>query len=204
MLNFLKQDSRTGLLSNVLFMLLIFAVVVLLFFYAYLPATTNHGELLTVPEVTGKNKKEMTEALQALSLRYEIIDSITYNENFPTSTVVSQHPKANSQVKVNRKIYITINPDTPPSVSIPQNIISNSIRNAQEQLRIAGLVVKEVKEIPNRFKNVIAIEVNGKELSKLDIKKGVKVQKGQSVNLIVGSGTTSDPDSLFDDGEIDE
>lgn len=208
MLDFLKRDSRLGFLSNVLVVGLIFTAVLLLFFYVYLPITTNHGELLTVPDVKGKSRAEMVKALNDLSLRYEIIDSITYNDDFPTSTVVSQLPKADAQVKINRKIYITLNPAAPPSVTIPKNIISNSIRNAKEQLRIAGLTVDKVKEVPNRFRNVIAIEVNGKELSKTDILKGHKLQKGQAVNLIVGDGDSSlglDGDSLDvvpDDGDL--
>ncbi|MGB0522863.1 MAG: PASTA domain-containing protein [Flammeovirgaceae bacterium] len=184
-------------------MLLIFAVVVLLFFFVYLPITTNHGELLTVPEVLGKTESEIATIFEEHSLRYEIIDTNTYNAAYELATVIGQNPSANSQVKENRKIYITMNPTTQPTVKIPVGMISKSIRNAQEQLKTAKLTLGEIKEIPNKFRNVIALEVNGKELSKRDIKKGYFVKTWQTVNLIVGNGNAQeqDPDSLLNDND---
>ena len=70
-------------------------------FYSKFNAT---NKLITINEID--------ELIIESNLRYEIIDSSFYNEEFDKNTVIEQIPIANKEVKKNRKIYLTINPSS--------------------------------------------------------------------------------------------
>lgn len=202
MFNILKQNTRLGLFLNIGSILLVFAIIVLLFFYTYLPFTTNHGETLKVPDVIGKSEAEMADIFKTHSLRYQVIDSAE-SDGVPLGTVISQHPNANSEVKFNRKIYIIMNKTQKGQRKIP-NVLYSSVRNAQSQLEGADLVLGKTKEVPSQFKgNVVGIMVNNKELSIKEIKTGYMVDKGQVIDLLVGSGRGAPKDEELDES-IDE
>ena len=88
------------------------------YFYIYLPNSTNHGETITVPDLEGMDLGKIDEFLSGHDLRYEVSDS-SYSDEFPPLTVLQQFPKPGSKVKENRKVYITINRVTPPTVPMP-------------------------------------------------------------------------------------
>ena len=48
-----KAKSFLGVIMHLLIMGVIVAALILGFFYFYLPSTTNHGESISVPKITG-------------------------------------------------------------------------------------------------------------------------------------------------------
>lgn len=159
------------------------AVLFFGFFFVYLPWSTHHGESIKVPNIKGMTMDQMEEALDAQDLDYEIMDC-TFTADKPPLTILTQYPLPNALVKSGRKVYITINSETPPSIKMP-NLVGLSVRSAEQQLLIAGLRKGLVHEINDpRLKEVIKIEVNGR-----GVNAGQAIPKGTLVDLYIGNGT---------------
>lgn len=156
------------------------------YFYIYLPNSTNHGDHIPVPDLTGKNISQIDSILSPLSLRYEIGDS-AYSADYPPLTVLQQFPKAGHQVKENRKIYLSINRASPPTLPLP-NLFgegnSGSLLNAQAILKSSELVRGRIiyQRHPSRDL-LIEIRMNGKV-----VQPGIRIPKGTVIDLVVGDG----------------
>ncbi len=69
---------------------------------------THHGVSYPVPNLTGLSTKEAVASAHANKLKIVIVDSV-FNKKFAPGTVVDQQPVANSKVKENRTIFLTVN-----------------------------------------------------------------------------------------------
>jgi len=157
------------------------------FFYVYLPNTTNHGETITVPDLSGKTVEELPQYLEAMELRFEVADS-AYDAEVPPLAVLDQYPEKERQVKLNRKIYLTINKVAPPVVKFP-NIIDSSIESAERILQSVGLKLGKIKFVPDEISNtVLAVIIEEEEIEREQIAEGLEIPKGTLVDLEVGSG----------------
>ncbi len=184
-------STPAGLLVS---MLLTTGTVLLLmaaYFYIYLPAATNHGETITVPDVTGMPLDKLEMFLGQRNLRYEVSDS-AYSQDYPPLTVLRQFPKAGAKVKENRVIYISLNRATPPTVPVP-NLIDGSLINAEAVLRGNELHRGKVILTRGPFLNVVReMRYNGSKIS-----PGTRIPKGSAIDLVVedgGSDTVPMPD----------
>lgn len=157
------------------------------FFYSYLPDTTNYGETITVPKLSGKSISEIPQVLEDMELRFEVIDSV-YDPEYDPLVVLDQNPAQNEHVKLNRKIYLTINKIDPPVVNFP-DIIDGSLESAERILKSVDLKLGKINFVPDEISNtVLAVNIDGKEITKEDITEGVQIPKGSSIDLEVGSG----------------
>src|SRR6188508_1766370 len=131
----LKKYTSTlgGLLVSIAITCGTVGLLMILYFYVYLPAITNHGETITVPNIDGMKLEQLEEFLVTRNLRYEVNDS-SYTEKYPPLTVLKQYPSAGSEVKENRVIYISLNRIIPPIVPMP-NLVDGSLINAEVQLK---------------------------------------------------------------------
>jgi beta-lactam-binding protein with PASTA domain len=137
-----------------------------------------------VPNLKGMNMEKMEEAIDANDLEYEIADC-TYTADKPPLTILSQYPLPNALVKSGRKIYITINSETPPTIKLP-TLVGLSVRSAEQQLYIAGLRKGIVHEVNDpRVKEVIEVQAFGRK-----IEAGASIPKGTLVDLFIGNGTS--------------
>ncbi|MBC7451315.1 MAG: PASTA domain-containing protein [Cytophagales bacterium] len=159
----------------------IFITLILLFFYWYLPSATHHNEYITVPKIEGLPLAQIENILEDKGLRYEINDS-TFKTDVKPFTVLSQHPLAGSQVKENRRIYITIAAQNPPNLKMPE-LLDQSVRGAEMTLKSLGLLIGEVRTTPNPSNVVLKQYVKG-----VEIKAGTSIPKGSKIDLLVGSG----------------
>ena len=160
------------------------ALLVLLWFLLFkgLDSYTRHGEAVTVPELTGLTVAQVEKHLSSKNLRYHITDSTFLVDKIP-GEVLSQTPDANSKVKQNRRIYLTVNAKNPPKVKMP-NLIDKSLRLAKINLQNLGLVVGDIEFVPDMAKNaVLKQSVAGKELT-----PDTEIFKGTKVDLEVGDG----------------
>jgi beta-lactam-binding protein with PASTA domain len=177
----IKTSTKKDLLIHIGILLSLSAIIVLVFFFVYLPARTRHGESITVPDLTGMNVMQLEEFLNEKDLRFEA-DS-DYVSNRPPLSVITQYPKAGSKVKEGRKIYVTIVAKNPPMVPMP-NLVDFSLRSAQMVLQSAGLEAGELIYKPDLCQNcVLAQQVKGG-----DIKPGTRIPKGTKVDLVLGDG----------------
>jgi len=145
-----------------------------------MPGYTNYYEGLTVPDLTRVTLDEAEAQLTSIGLRYEVADRRA-NSAFPANYVIDQQPAANTIVKPNRKIYLTVNTEVKPVVVVP-NVVSLGIRNAQIQLQNYGLELGSTSYESSRFKNVILRQ---------SIPEGDTVAKGTTIDLVVSDGLGS-------------
>ena len=171
------------LIINLFIMAVIGFAGLWVFFEWYLPSATHFGESITVPDVRGISEEELEEFLSARDLRYEITPDSAFDAEYPILSVVKQYPSPGEQVKRNRKIYLTLNQATPPSIPMP-DLVDVSLKNAQLILQSTGLVLGEITYKPDLAQNAVLEQwFNGRE-----IKPGEPVQKGSVINLVAGDG----------------
>lgn len=152
-------------------------------FYMWLPISTNHGETITVPDVEGLTYDQLEEFLGKRNLRYEVTPDSSYSSEHAALAVLRQVPAPNTKVKENRKIYVTLNTEKPPMVKFP-NLIDKSLKSAQMVLKSYDLTLGNIKYIPDPiFGTVHEGRIDGRE-----VLEGESVEKGTSVDLIVGDG----------------
>ncbi|KXX71967.1 PASTA domain-containing protein [Flammeovirga sp. SJP92] len=183
-------DTPSALLINVVLMVVAAFVVAIMFFYLYLPASTKHGQTVTVPDIDSLSIEDATKRLESAGLRYEIFDSsaVNYNPDLPYLTVLSQTPVSGEKVKDNRKIYLTVNPSKPAAIKLP-DLIDGSLKNAVVRIKNLGLKIGSIERKPDKFvNNVIGVSYKGRSISKEELIRGFKVLKGTEVDLVVGDG----------------
>jgi beta-lactam-binding protein with PASTA domain len=177
-----KTKSIRGLLANVGISLGIILILAILYFYIYLPNVTNHGESVTVPDLTGMHIDELETFLKEHDLRFSVNDS-AYSSEFPALTVLRQFPPAASHVKENRVIYVSLNRISPPTLPMP-DLVDRSLINAEVVLKSYDLKRGRIFYEPSPFQNLVKeMRINGKK-----VEPGTKIQKGAVIDLVVGDG----------------
>lgn len=158
-------------------------VLILVFFHVYLPITTSHGETITVPDVRGVTLDELDQFLKERNLRYEVTPDSGFSIQYKPLAVLKQFPMPNAKVKENRKIYVTLNSQSPPLVRMPK-LVGGSVKNAQLVLKTYDLALGQIRYVPDLALNYILQQrMDGRELS-----EGERIPKGSKIDLVVGDG----------------
>lgn len=151
---------------------------------------TNHGEYVVVPDLSKKTLSEVETILKEADLRYEVLDSTTYNPKYPKYSVISQNPEATDHVKENRKIYLTINPSGYRKVTIPK-VIQITRRSAEAVLKSVGLEVGKITYVDNIGKDmVLELSHKGKKVNPGDM-----LVKTSKIDLVCGNGRNANAPS---------
>lgn len=179
----LGRRSYKDLILHLIIMGVVGVGLILFFFFVYLPASTNHGETITVPDLEGATIEELDDYLVKRNLRYEITEDSGYSANYAPLAVLKQFPLANSQVKENRKVYVTLNAKSPPLVRMPR-LIDGSVKNAQLVLRTYDLLLGDITYVPDIAANAVLEQFyKGSAIA-----EGEYVPKGAKIDLEVGDG----------------
>lgn len=181
-----NRNTLGGVLIHLMLALLTVLVLGVLYFYAYLPYITNHGETITVPTVEGKTIEEAGDYLAKHDLRYEVSDSL-YSADAPPLAVLRQYPHAGSKVKENRKIYLSVNRVNAPTVPLP-NLIDGSVINAEALLKANELKRGRIELVSGPFNIVKEMKYKG-----VRIAANTRVPKGAVIDLVVMSGGSPEP-----------
>ena len=157
-------------------------VITILFFYFYLPARTNHGETVTVPDLQGIHMDDINEFLTKRNLRFEVNDS-AYVEDESPLTILQQYPKPGEKVKEGRKIFVSVNRINPPTVPVPE-LLERSLLNARAVLRSNELRLGKISYQASPFLNLV-LEMKYDDES---IEAGERIPKGSVIDLVIGDG----------------
>jgi beta-lactam-binding protein with PASTA domain len=112
----------------------------------------------------------------------EIQDSI-YTDTARPNIILKQFPEPDEVVKVNRKVFLTLNRSVPPIVEMP-NLIGYSIRNAEMNLKNAGLKLGDTSYRSDFARNAVLEQLyNGSSIA-----PGTKVRMGSRISFVLGSG----------------
>lgn len=177
-LTFLKNHR---IISTLLMMFVILAILFIAL-NVWLRSYTRHDDLTLLPSVKYLSVEEASEVFERHNLKYEIIDSV-FNDRATPGMIVEQVPAADTKVKEERTIYLTINAYSPKSAKIPA-IINTSIRQAEAQLKSVGFKNYDVKLEPSPYKGlVLGIKCDGKSIAENE-----KLPTSSHITLIVGEG----------------
>ncbi|MBS1659885.1 MAG: PASTA domain-containing protein [Bacteroidetes bacterium] len=161
---------------------LVLLLLLLLLFLGSLALLTQHGKTMRIPTVMGMSYADAKKALEGQGFDVQIQDSI-YSDTMKPLQVVKQFPEAESQVKINRTIYLTINRSQAPFIQMP-NLVSMSFRNAYMVLRQYGLNLGDTIFKPDFARNSVLEQQFKGDI----IKPGTQIQQGSSITLVLGSG----------------
>ena len=178
-----RSDSIGHMIKHIVFIGLAGFLLVLAFFYFYLPVVTSHGESITVPDIVGLEYDDLEEFLTERDLRYEINVDSGYSSEYPPLSVLKQYPEYGQKVKENRKIYVTLNATNPPEVRMP-NLVDGSLKNAEMVLESYGLIRGEIIYEPDPAQNAVLDQLFEGE----SIQEGTLISKGSQIDLVVGDG----------------
>jgi len=152
--------------------------------FKWLNITTNHSQKIEVPNLEKMSLKKVEITLEDLDLKFVVIDSASYNPNYPKKSVIEQSPESGDFVKENRKIYLTLNPSGYKNVEIPA-VFGKTKRQATSQLLAVGFRVSS-NEI---FVSDIAKDiVRGIQFEGKDLKIGDKIPKNSVITMKLGDG----------------
>jgi len=166
-------------------LLAITAITVICFIMLkWLSVTTNHGTFETVPDLKGKSVEVAKIELEQNNLVIKIQDSANYNPNYPKYSVIEQEPMAGTQVKENRKIYITLNPSGYRKIRIPDGLIDKTFRQVKPTLEALGFTIGKITYENNIAKDMV-LKLSHKGSP---IHAGDKLPKTSVIDLVLGNG----------------
>ncbi|MBA6155394.1 PASTA domain-containing protein [Tenacibaculum sp. S7007] len=174
--------------SKTFFIQIGIAIVSLLIFVFvlqwWLGVTTNHSQKIQVPNLHKMSLADVEKKLDELNLDFIVIDSASFNPDYPKKSVIEQNPETGDFVKENRKIYLTLNPSKYRDVEIP-DLNGRTRRQATTHLRSIGFLVGDnVTWVSDIGKNV----VRGLKYKGNKIQPGSKLPKKTTIDLILGDG----------------
>jgi len=174
--------------SKVFLKQLLFAFVGLTIFIfvviKWLNISTNHNQKIEVPNLEKMSLKKVEKTLKELDLNLIVIDSASYNPDYPKKSVIEQSPEEGDFVKEGRKIYLTLNPSGYANVEIP-DLLGKTKRQVNSQLIAIGFrISKNVIYVSDIAKDVVrGLKFNGKDLN-----VGDKIPKNSVITLKLGDG----------------
>lgn len=176
-----------------LFFALVIVIVFLVVFVKFLDFSTNHGEEITVANLSKMKLEVAEEKLDEEGLEVFLLDTVEFRPEFPPYTIVEQDPIAGSKVKDGRKIYVKLNAGGYAMVTFP-DLKNKTFRQAENALRALGLVEGELKYVPNIAKDIVLeVSYNGKP-----VKAGDKLMKNSKIDFVLGDGK-----DMFKDEDLD-
>ena len=161
------------------------ALVLLLSALIWLKIYTHHGQAIRVPDLSGLTEEEVGDVITSRNLRFEVVDSV-YSQEMPRGTVIKQNPRANSIVKKNRRIFLTMNAVNPEMISMPR-LVGLSIRQARLALQNAGLVLGDIQYRPDYAINNVLQQMHADSV----ISEGTSIRKSDVIDLVLGMGLSS-------------
>jgi beta-lactam-binding protein with PASTA domain len=177
------QYSLKKILINLGIIIGIAILLGFLFLKVYLPMYTNHGETVSVPDLSGYTFDESQGILEKAGLNYQVSPDSGFNMDEKPLAILKQIPPANEQVKGGRKIYLTLNARNAPIIKMP-NLVNMPLKNVQEILANIGLERGELIYVPDIGANVV-LEQRYRGVS---ISEGFEIPKGAKIDLVVGNG----------------
>jgi serine/threonine-protein kinase len=138
-------------------------------------------ELVRVPLLTGKTRKEAELALEEIGLEVgDVLDGA--DQQFPEGTVIKQLPESNTQIERGAKVSITLNSSS-NLVEVP-NYIGRKLSDVRAELGGLGLTFNQASPTTsNIYEPGIIIDQQPVPYS--------KVATGTAISFIVSSGPPS-------------
>ena len=188
-IDILKGNSWKGVLFHLTLAILLSIGLFYYTFYVWMPGYTNHNQHVEVPILEKLEVNEAKAILESKGLRLEVQDT-TYNSRYEPGVIIRQEPAAASEVKENRRIYVSVNTMNVPLVTLKSNdvkkLINTNISTVESEayrlkLKIGEPTMKCGKYSAKGY--VESISYDGKALE-----AGMKVPVGSELDVVVWNG----------------
>lgn len=151
---------------------------------------THHGEAITIPDIRYKKFADAERILKDVGLQIVVSDT-GYVRSLPADCILEQSPVYGEKVKAGHIIYVTINSDHSPRITIPDVIDNSSLREAMAKLTAMGFKLGAPQYVPGEEDWVYGILVKGKH-----VVAGDKVSIDDVLIIQVGNGQRDATDSV--------
>ena len=180
MRKFIQYIGTRTFRKHLISAIILVGLLVLLVFYL-LRIYTRHGKEVSVPVLTGIQVEEAIKRLEDNGFNYQV-DSVYQMDTAP-GLVIDQDPVAQSKVKENRTIYLTIINRSAPTIEFPE-LRELTFLEASAILENYGLRLGDTVYIPDIARDrVLDVTLEGQKLN-----AGQEVPKGTSISLVLGNG----------------
>lgn len=180
LIKFIKSKTFLKQLVIAFVGLVVFIFVVM----KWLNISTNHNQKIEVPNLEKMSLNEVETTLEELDLRLFVIDSASYNPDYPAKSVIDQDPEAGDFVKENRKIYLTLNPSGYRNIEVP-NVFGKTKRQVTSHLSSIGF---KINAEPVYVSDIAKDVVRGLIFKGKALKTGEKIPKNSVITLKLGDG----------------
>lgn len=160
----------------------VLAALLVLGAWVWMGAYTRHNVKVKVPDLKAMTYNEAADALQAIGLQAEVIDSV-YSDEAPKGTVVDQDPDSGRFVKPDRTVYLVLNASQPKMLNMPA-LVNLSKRQAISVMEILGLKVAEVQYKPDPCLDCVLAQLYKGQ----PILPESRIRKGEAITLVLGQG----------------
>jgi beta-lactam-binding protein with PASTA domain len=158
----------------------VLSAVIIAFVLSMLKWYTHHGESVTVPTLIGLSPEQIGQLETIENFEVIVVDSV-FDARQPKGTVIIQDPLPGSNVKRQRKIYLTTVALLPEQVSMP-GLVDLTLRQASATLETYDLILGGISYVPDIAANaVLAQFYKGREIT-----PGTPILKGSVISLRVG------------------
>lgn len=184
-MGFFQKITSPIVWGNLLGMLLFVVMLVAGAWYGTM-AYTHHGEIVCVPDVSRIHHADAALLLSQYGLETVVSDS-GYNRNLAKGSVLMQQPKAGTEVKSGRKVYLTVNSSNAPTLTMPDIADNCDVYEAEIRLRAMGFKLAPKEYVAGDKDWVVSVKCRGKE-----VHAGEKVPAEAPVVLVVGNSLSED------------
>lgn len=113
---------------------------------------TRHGEIVIVPDTRGRTLGEVAAELDALELKYEIVDSL-YDKAAVPGTIRKTTPQPGARVKPGRILFVSVYAMSPRKLVLP--LVENvSKRQAIAQMQAMGFEHVELRTVQGEYNDL--------------------------------------------------
>ncbi len=155
--------------------------------FSWMKVYTKHGKSYEVNNFIGKDLEQAKNEAKEHNFNLVLLDS-TYIPGRKPNVVLEQNPLPGSMVKENRTIYLSITKMIADEIELPDLVGNYDANNYQRKLQRKGFQASIAKEVFDEMlapNTILYVQYNGKQYTDDDIRKGVKVPKGENVELVV-------------------
>ena len=160
---------------------------------------THHGEKVEVPNVVDVQGYDAMKILDERGLVAVVADS-DYNAKAKPGVVLQQLPKAGSEVKGGRIVYLTLNRHGEAPVRMPDFVRNTTVRIAESQLKQMGFRLTATSYVSNEPKDLVI----GIKQGSHNVYAGDMVSKDRALTIVAGGGYPTDTLDVDTFGIVDD
>jgi eukaryotic-like serine/threonine-protein kinase len=178
----MKSDRLIKLAKPYSIVAIIGLVIFFLFDSVLMPFYVQKGKITKVPDVIGLSLEEAKQKIKEAGLDPKEAEYKS-DKRFKIGTVTMQNPVADSEVKRNRGVYLTISGGE-ELVEVP-NLKGKSVREAVFNLEKNNLKLGTILYEPSE-------EVFANTIIRQEVLPGAKIRSGNIINVTVSQGRSTD------------